>query len=186
MRLRRFHVRTGRGTITIRRISRAAAGVVAAGTGRGAECRRSAGVGDAACVQWDCGLAGRTDFHAWVEGCSNRVAERKTVTVGAGIRYGDLAVMLDGKGLALHNLASLPHISVGGACATATHGSGMRNGNLATAVVGMKFVGADGAVAWAFRGIRMGSGFARGAWWGLGRCWGCDAPDARRCSLGTR
>ena len=31
-------------------------------------------------------------------------------------------------GFALHNLASLPHISVAGACATATHGSGDRNG----------------------------------------------------------
>jgi xylitol oxidase len=61
-------------------------------------------------------------------------AKASTVTVGAGIRYGDLAVLLDAKGFALHNLASLPHISVGGACATATHGSGMGNGNLATAV----------------------------------------------------
>ena len=72
--------------------------------------------------------------------------DRETVTVGAGIRYGDLAVMLDGKGLALHNLASLPHISVGGACATATHGSGMGNGNLATGVTGLEFVSADGSV----------------------------------------
>ena len=50
---------------------------------------------------------------------------QNTVTVGAGIRYGDLAIQLDAKGYALHNMASLPHISVGGACATATHGSGM-------------------------------------------------------------
>jgi alditol oxidase len=60
--------------------------------------------------------------------------DARTVTVGAGIRYGDLAIFLDAKGFALHNMASLPHISVGGACATATHGSGMGNGNLATAV----------------------------------------------------
>src|SRR5258708_1773917 len=45
----------------------------------------------------------------------------RTATVGAGIRYGDPAVTLDQKGFALHNMASLPHISVGGACATATH-----------------------------------------------------------------
>ena len=51
-------------------------------------------------------------------------AAEKTVTVGSGIRYGDLATIIDAKGFALHNLASLPHISVGGACATATHGSG--------------------------------------------------------------
>ena len=69
-----------------------------------------------------------------------------TVTVGAGIRYGDLAVLLDHQGFALHNLASLPHISVGGACATATHGSGMRNGNLATAITAIEFVAADGSV----------------------------------------
>jgi alditol oxidase len=70
----------------------------------------------------------------------------RTATVGAGIRYGDLAIALDAKGLALHNMASLPHISVGGACATATHGSGMRNGNLATPVTAIEFVTADGSV----------------------------------------
>ena len=73
-------------------------------------------------------------------------ANARTVTVGAGIRYGDLATMLDAKGFALHNMASLPHISVGGACATATHGSGMGNGNLATAVRAIRFVAADGSV----------------------------------------
>ncbi len=70
----------------------------------------------------------------------------RTVAVGAGIRYGDLATLLDAQGFALHNLASLPHISVGGACATATHGSGRGNGNLATAVRAIEFVAADGSV----------------------------------------
>jgi len=70
----------------------------------------------------------------------------RTVTVGSGIRYGDLAALLDAKGFALHNLASLPHISVGGSVSTATHGSGMRNGNLATAVTAVEFVSADGSV----------------------------------------
>jgi alditol oxidase len=70
----------------------------------------------------------------------------RAVTVGAGIRYGDLAVILDQKGFALHNMASLPHISVGGACATATHGSGMYNGNLATAVTAIEFVAPDGSL----------------------------------------
>jgi alditol oxidase len=69
-----------------------------------------------------------------------------TATVGAGIRYGELALQLDAKGFALHNMASLPHISVGGACATATHGSGMHNGNLATAVRAVEFVASDGSV----------------------------------------
>ena len=73
-------------------------------------------------------------------------AERRTVTVEAGVRYGHLCRHLDRAGYALHNLASLPHISVAGACATATHGSGDRNGNLATAVAGLEFVTADGAV----------------------------------------
>ncbi len=61
--------------------------------------------------------------------------DAQTVTVNPGIRYGDLARALEREGLALHNMASLPHISVGGAVATATHGSGDANGNLATAVV---------------------------------------------------
>jgi alditol oxidase len=73
-------------------------------------------------------------------------ANTSTVRVGAGIRYGDLATVLDARGYALHNLASLPHISVGGACATATHGSGTGNGNLATAVRALEFVVADGSV----------------------------------------
>lgn len=70
----------------------------------------------------------------------------RTVTVGAGIRYGDLAPYLDRNGYALHNLASLPHISVAGACATATHGSGNKNGNLSTAVTALEIVSASGEV----------------------------------------
>jgi xylitol oxidase len=70
--------------------------------------------------------------------------ERRTVTVEAGVRYGQLARWLHGEGYALHNLASLPHISVAGACATATHGSGDQHGNLATAVSAMEMVTADG------------------------------------------
>src|SRR6476620_531124 len=56
--------------------------------------------------------------------------ERHTVTVGAGARYGQFCEQLDRAGYALSNLASLPHISVAGATATATHGSGIHNGNL--------------------------------------------------------
>lgn len=73
--------------------------------------------------------------------------KRRTVTVEAGVRYGELARWLHAEGYALHNLASLPHISVAGACATATHGSGDRNGNLATAVSAMEFVAGNGEVA---------------------------------------
>ncbi len=68
----------------------------------------------------------------------------KTVTVGAGVRYGELAPVLDKAGFALHNLASLPHISVGGTIATATHGSGVRNKNLSTAVRAIEMIAADG------------------------------------------
>ncbi len=70
----------------------------------------------------------------------------RTVTVDAAMRYGQLAPYLDQKGFALHNLASLPHISIAGACATATHGSGVKNGNLATAVAGLEFITAGGEV----------------------------------------
>ncbi|MBV9084586.1 MAG: FAD-binding protein, partial [Acidobacteriaceae bacterium] len=56
-------------------------------------------------------------------------ANSRSVTVGAGVRYGDLAPYLQKNGFALHNLASLPHISVAGARSTATHGSGIKNGN---------------------------------------------------------
>lgn len=72
--------------------------------------------------------------------------ERRTVIVEAGVRYGSLARWLHEQGYALHNLASLPHISVAGACATATHGSGDRHGNLATAVSAMELVTGRGDV----------------------------------------
>jgi alditol oxidase len=73
-------------------------------------------------------------------------ADAKTVTVGAGVRYGILAPYIDKEGYALHNLASLPHITAVGACATATHGSGVKNGNLSTAVSGMEIVTPDGQI----------------------------------------
>jgi alditol oxidase len=67
-----------------------------------------------------------------------------TVGCAPGVRYGELASVLAAEGLALHNLASLPHISVAGAVSTATHGSGDRNGSLATAVAGLELVTSDG------------------------------------------
>jgi alditol oxidase len=70
----------------------------------------------------------------------------KTIIVEAGVRYGQFAPELDKKGYALHNLASLPHISVAGACSTATHGSGVKNGNLATAVSAMEMVTPNGDI----------------------------------------
>jgi xylitol oxidase len=64
--------------------------------------------------------------------------------VAAGMTYAELAGRLDAKGFALRNLASLPHISVAGACATATHGSGIANRNLAAAVTALTLVTATG------------------------------------------
>jgi alditol oxidase len=66
--------------------------------------------------------------------------------VAAGLSYAELAGRLDAHGFALRNLASLPHISVAGACATATHGSGVANQNLAAAVAGLTLVTASGDV----------------------------------------
>jgi alditol oxidase len=90
----------------------------------------------------------------------------RTVTVEAGMSYGQLCPYLDSKGWALHNLASLPHISIAGACSTATHGSGDKNGNLATAVSALEFVNAAGDVVKLARN-RDGDAF-RGAVVGLG------------------
>ena len=72
--------------------------------------------------------------------------DRTTATVAAGMRYGEVAVALQAQGLALHNLGSLPHISVAGAVATGTHGSGPTLGSLSTAVVGLDLVTATGAM----------------------------------------
>jgi xylitol oxidase len=72
--------------------------------------------------------------------------ERRRVTVEGGIRYGVLAPILHDRGWALANLASLPHISVAGAVATATHGSGSRIGNLATAVASLDILTARGDI----------------------------------------
>jgi len=75
-----------------------------------------------------------------------------TVTVAAALRYGEVAEALGVAGLALHNLASLPHISVAGAVATATHGSGDRSGTLATAVAALELVTSGGEIVRAARG----------------------------------
>ena len=72
--------------------------------------------------------------------------DRAIVSVPAGMKYGELAVALNDRGWAIHNMASLPHISVAGAIATATHGSGVGNGNLATAVRGLEIILPDGNI----------------------------------------
>ena len=74
--------------------------------------------------------------------------ERRVLTVGAGTRYAAVATHLTEQGWALHNMGSLPHISVAGAISTGTHGSGDLNGNLSTAVRGLQLVGPDGELRW--------------------------------------
>jgi xylitol oxidase len=93
-------------------------------------------------------------------------ATAKTATIESGLSYGQLCPYLDREGWALHNLASLPHISVAGACSTATHGSGEKNGNLSTAVSALEIVNGNGDVmklsrsqdGEAFRGAVVGLG----------------------------
>jgi xylitol oxidase len=87
-----------------------------------------------------------------------------TVTVGAGASYGTLAGWLQQRGWALHNLGSLPHISIAGATATGTHGSGSRNKILSAAVAALEYVDADGELRRAdrsdpdFDGLAVGLG----------------------------
>ena len=112
------------------------------------------------------GIADSTVEQVSVESMKGMELDRaaRTVTVGGGVRYGELAPWLDARGFALHNLASLPHITVAGACSTGTHGSGVRNGNLATAVRGLEVVDGRGRV------VALGPGDPRlaGAVVGLG------------------
>jgi alditol oxidase len=102
-------------------------------------------------------LGARHSFNSIADSIENQISLKSlnsisvdsaahTVTVGAGVTYGQLAPVIDAHGFALHNLASLPHISVVGACATATHGSGNNNGNLTTAVSAMQLVAQDGSL----------------------------------------
>jgi xylitol oxidase len=93
-------------------------------------------------------------------------AKVSTVTIPANMSYGQLAPYLHEHGFALHNLASLPHISVAGACATATHGSGEKNGNLSTPVSALEMITASGDIVTLSR-KQDGQGFS-GAVVGLG------------------
>ncbi|MFD7679862.1 FAD-binding protein [Streptomyces sp. NPDC060187] len=76
----------------------------------------------------------------------------RTVRVSGGVRYAELARAVHAKGFALHNMASLPHISVAGSVATGTHGSGVANGSLASAVREIELVTADGSAVTLGRG----------------------------------
>ena len=71
-------------------------------------------------------------------------AATNSVTVSAGLKYGELAPALHNQGWALNNLASLPHISIAGSISTGTHGSGAKNQNLANQVLSLDIVTAEG------------------------------------------
>ena len=105
-----------------------------------------------------------------------------TVSCGGATTYGALATELDRHGLALDNLASLPHIGVAGAIATATHGSGDAHGNLATAVTALELVTSAGDAAALRRGD---DGFA-GAVVHLGALGRGDPGDAGRARRRAR
>ena len=92
-------------------------------------------------------VADTTGDLIWMGGLPRLIevdSAQDTVTVSAGLRYGEVVGPLHAAGRGLANLASLPHISVAGACATGTHGSGDANPGLAAAVRGLEMVGADG------------------------------------------
>ena len=76
----------------------------------------------------------------------------RQVRVAGGVTYGALAAELHRQGLALPTMASLPHISVAGAVATGTHGSGLGIGSLATTVVSLELLGPDGSSRTVARG----------------------------------
>ncbi len=90
--------------------------------------------------------------------------ETRSVRIGGGVTYGELAVHLESRDWAVSNLASLPHISVIGACATATHGSGRTNKNLSNQLLDLEVMGPDGNI----RRIPAGSEEAKLAAVGLG------------------
>jgi xylitol oxidase len=103
-------------------------------------------------------VADTTGDHVSVAGLPARFdvgPDRSSVTVSAGLRYGEVATRVHAVGLGLANLGSLPHISVAGAVATGTHGSGEALGSLATSVVGLELVTASGEL------LRLDGGDAR-------------------------
>jgi alditol oxidase len=110
------------------------------------QCKRVRGLGTKHCFNK---IADSKENQISTAGVTKIIAldkTKNTITVESGIKYGDICKYLDDNGYALHNLASLPHISIGGACATATHGSGIKNGCLATAVSSIEFVNGKGEV----------------------------------------
>lgn len=110
----------------------------------GAECAKALGTGHSFNR-----LAGTSGDLILTSGLPKRIeidVAAHTASISASVRFADLSPLLEERGLALPNLGSLPHISIAGACATGTHGSGDRNGVLATAVSAMTLVASDGSL----------------------------------------
>lgn len=80
-------------------------------------------------------------------------AGTSSARVSAGLNYAEISEYLQSHGWAIHNLASLPHISIGGAVATGTHGSGIKNGPLHTSISGVELMSADGEIRTLSRGV---------------------------------
>ncbi|NEO47347.1 MAG: FAD-binding protein [Moorea sp. SIO4A3] len=69
--------------------------------------------------------------------------ERGTVTVEPGITLNSLNQYLDQHGMALENLGAITKQTISGAIAMATHGTGDKNGSLASAVVELELMKAS-------------------------------------------
>jgi L-gulonolactone oxidase len=69
-----------------------------------------------------------------------------TATVEAGIPLSRMSVELARHGLAFENLGDIAYQSIAGATSTATHGTGLRFGNLSSRIVGLRIVTGDGSV----------------------------------------
>uniref|UniRef100_A0A8C6WDW5 L-gulonolactone oxidase n=1 Tax=Nannospalax galili TaxID=1026970 RepID=A0A8C6WDW5_NANGA len=72
--------------------------------------------------------------------------EKKQVTVEAGIFLSDLHPQLDKHGLALSNLGAVSDVTVAGVIGSGTHNTGIKHGILATQVVALTLLTADGIV----------------------------------------
>lgn len=96
-------------------------------------------------------------------------SDRSVVRFGAAMRFGELALFLEQNGFALRNMGSLPHISVAGAAATGTHGSGDKNQILSSSLTSFSYLNHEGELIKVekqdplFEAFRLGLG-AYGIW----------------------
>ena len=72
--------------------------------------------------------------------------EAMTATIPGSWSYSEVGKALDDAGVALKNMGSLPHISLAGATATGTHGSGSSNQILAAEISSIEMVTAEGSL----------------------------------------